>query len=292
MTKPLRGRIRSRPLKVGYDVIKGTNLTESSVRPELHKKFEEVVEDQGKGKEVAGTTANSTKVLSSGKALGKTISNPTRREWMQWRQNKYQRNKQGYIINNAKGKEDDKLKGKINEEAVATKNSFDVLEVDEAGQPILRITDGKEEPTGSSSPKGNGYHNAAKENPPNPVDDRIEEGNKKESTLDWVHRHFGDTRALIEARTTGVTTMEVAAKKNINATVNPSEAVEVLANVEGDPVELSGGDQIENVHDKVLNDTVRSEHETTYTKPKESNGIVIPVSTATVNPNMGSVYEL
>lgn len=64
---------------------------------------------------------------------------------MQWRKNKYQRNKKGYIIDNAKGKEDDKLKGKTNEEAVANKNSFDVFEVDEAGQPILRITNGKEE---------------------------------------------------------------------------------------------------------------------------------------------------
>lgn len=50
------------------------------IHPELHKKFEEVVEDQGKGKEVVGTTTNSTKVLSSGKALGKPISNPTRQE--------------------------------------------------------------------------------------------------------------------------------------------------------------------------------------------------------------------
>lgn len=46
---------------------------------------------------------------------------------MQWRQNKYQRNKQGYIIDNAKGKEYDKLKGKTNEEIVPTKNSFDVF---------------------------------------------------------------------------------------------------------------------------------------------------------------------
>lgn len=40
---------------------------------------------------------------------------------MQWRKNKYQRNKKGYIIDNAKGKEDDKLKGKTNEEAVLIK---------------------------------------------------------------------------------------------------------------------------------------------------------------------------
>lgn len=62
---------------------------------------------------------------------------------MQWRQNKYQRNKQGYVIDNSKGKEDDK--GKTNEETVATKNSFDILEAEETDQSILRITDRNED---------------------------------------------------------------------------------------------------------------------------------------------------
>lgn len=46
-------------------------------------------------------------------------------------------------------------------------------------------------PTGSTSPKANGDHNVTKEDPSNPVETRIEEVNKKESNLDWVHRHFG-----------------------------------------------------------------------------------------------------
>lgn len=42
-----------------------------------------------------------------------------------------------------------------------------------------------------------------------------------------------------------------------NGTVNPKGNVHVLANVKGDLVDFSGGDQVENVPAKVLEDTVK-----------------------------------
>lgn len=61
------------------------------------------------------------------------------------RKNKYQRDKSGHIIYTVKEKEDVKLKGTITEDAVATKNKFNALEVEENEQPTLMITDGKGE---------------------------------------------------------------------------------------------------------------------------------------------------
>ncbi|XP_070046621.1 uncharacterized protein [Nicotiana tomentosiformis] len=71
------------------------------IHPELHKRYDEVVEDQGTGKEVVGTTATSSKEV-------------------------------------------DNVKGKNKAEALATKNKFDALEVEEIDPPVLQITSGKE----------------------------------------------------------------------------------------------------------------------------------------------------
>nr|XP_016452471.1 PREDICTED: uncharacterized protein LOC107777024 [Nicotiana tabacum] len=101
-------------IKIKYDYIpkycsacnkQGHNELECSViDPELHKTFEERVDDCDKDKELVGMTTNTTKVLTSGKVLGKSNANPTKQEWMQMRQNKYQRNRSGHIIDNSKEK--------------------------------------------------------------------------------------------------------------------------------------------------------------------------------------------
>ncbi|XP_070014210.1 uncharacterized protein [Nicotiana sylvestris] len=75
------------------------------------------VEDQGKEKtvvvstEAIGTSANSTKVLSSGKVVGKPATNHDKQEWIQTRKNKYQRDNRGHIVDSKQVKEADKGKG-------------------------------------------------------------------------------------------------------------------------------------------------------------------------------------
>ncbi|OIS95873.1 hypothetical protein A4A49_00859 [Nicotiana attenuata] len=107
--------------------------------------------DQGKESEVLvstdaiGTTANSTKVLASGKVVAKPNTNHAKQEWMQARKNKYQRDKRGYIIEENQGKEVNKGKGKAKFEEIATKTKFNALEVEEVQNPILQITEGKGE---------------------------------------------------------------------------------------------------------------------------------------------------
>ncbi|XP_019240366.1 PREDICTED: uncharacterized protein LOC109220355 [Nicotiana attenuata] len=121
------------------------------IHPELHKRFDEDVEDQGKEKtivvstEAIGTAANSTKVLSSGKVVGKPATNHAKQEWIQARKNKYQRDNRGHIVDNKQSKEADKGKGKAKLEEVVIKNKFNALEVEEVYQPILQITEGKGE---------------------------------------------------------------------------------------------------------------------------------------------------
>lgn len=121
------------------------------VHPELHKSFDGDVKDQGKEREVlvstdvVGTAANKSKVLSSGKVVGKPTTNQAKQEWMQARKNKYQRDKRGHIIEDKTGKEVDKGKGKTKTEEVATMNKFNALEVEEVQNPPLQITEGKGE---------------------------------------------------------------------------------------------------------------------------------------------------
>ncbi|OIT26889.1 hypothetical protein A4A49_24526 [Nicotiana attenuata] len=140
-----------------------------------------------------------------------------------------------------------------------------------------------------SNPKDDGITVVAKEGNTNPGNTRIMVEESKESGKE---NQVGARSPNPSARTTGGTTVEVVAKKNINETVTPRGAVEVLANVEGDSVELSGGDQVGKVHAKSLHVTVRSQHKTTSGKIFDLNGTVIPALPATVNPNLGSVYEL
>lgn len=61
--------------------------------------------------------------------------------------------------------------------------------------------------TRRTSPRKDGIQSAAKDKLPNPNDAGIEEANKKESTIEWVHRKFGTSKEEL---------------KQLNATVNHS----------------------------------------------------------------------
>lgn len=51
--------------------------------------------------DVVSTAIASIKVITCGKVPGKPIPNTTKKEWMQRRKNKYQRDSRRYIIDNA-----------------------------------------------------------------------------------------------------------------------------------------------------------------------------------------------
>ncbi|OIT00819.1 hypothetical protein A4A49_20226 [Nicotiana attenuata] len=131
-------------------------------------RFDEDVEDQGKEKtvvmstEAIGTAANSTKVLSSGKVVGKPATNHVKQEWMQARKKKYQKDNRGHIVDNKQGKEADKGKGKDKLEEVATKNKFSALEVEEVHQPTLQITEVKGEDHSNGKKKEHGEKQSKK----------------------------------------------------------------------------------------------------------------------------------
>ncbi|OIT29626.1 hypothetical protein A4A49_16249 [Nicotiana attenuata] len=240
------------------------------------------------------------------------------------RNNRYQRDKNGHIIEAANDKEDGKLKEKAKDDTVATKNSFDVLEVEDSvpkskngsmvdqGQIKEQIRVKKESvekvlhnekskanmeknvnptPTGIANPMGNGIQSAAKDNVPNPTTSGNEKANIRESTLECVHRNFGTNKEEL---------------RRLNVPVNhlcqeiPSQTFEESdkngeieeATVEGDPVEDSGNAQVENVPTKVIDDIVRSNQEIADGKLVDLNGTLIPALPAIVNPNLSSVYEL
>lgn len=65
-----------------------------------------------------------------------------------------------------------------------------------------------------------------------------------------------------------------------------------MGTVDGVPVYLLGNDQVGDASVKVLEDRVGSNHQTLDRKGSDLNGIVIPKNSATVNPNLGYVYEL
>lgn len=91
------------------------------IHPELYRRFNDVGDDKDKEKgvqaqgEMVGTTVASTKVLTSGKVVGKPISITAKNEWMQRRQNKCQRDKRGYIIENGENNGVEAVKDKNKE---------------------------------------------------------------------------------------------------------------------------------------------------------------------------------
>ncbi|OIT32544.1 hypothetical protein A4A49_28131 [Nicotiana attenuata] len=242
---------------------------------ESHRRFDELVEEAKTGKGILGTAANTTKVLSSGKVLGKPIPSPAKQEWMQRRNNRYQRDKNGHIIEACNDKEDVKLKGKAKDDTIATKNSFDVLEVEDSG---------KEENKGNSQEQATGIKSSSATVNPSLLETRV--GDYQQPNTGRI------SGAPTERGSSGKSTEEALAKIQDNAKINPRGAVEVLATVEGDPVEVSGNAQMENVPTKVINDTLRSDQETVDGKLVDLNGTIIPALHATVNPNWSSIYEL
>ncbi|OIT03752.1 hypothetical protein A4A49_12492 [Nicotiana attenuata] len=201
---------------------------------ELHKKFNEEGDDQGKEKniivqnDVVGTVATSKKVLRSGKVLGKPVPNATRNEWMQRRKNKYQRDSRGYIIDEAgsgdvtntqelKEKKDKELTGKDDDVGkeksnvpMQTSNMFTLLEEGEIDvqkqikKEVVEKVLNKEKaeakkanPTssGKGTPNKVGVQNPANQIPsPSDVGIGIEEAKENESTIEWVHRRFGTSK--------------------------------------------------------------------------------------------------
>ncbi|OIT06931.1 hypothetical protein A4A49_03443 [Nicotiana attenuata] len=284
---------------------KKQEVKQSIIQQELHKSHEDKEEEQNAGKELVGTAANSTKVLSSGKVVGKPITNHAKKEWMQARMNKYQRDNRGHITKDKQGKEDDKGKGKAKFEEVVTKNKFNALEVEEVHHPTLQITEGEGEDHGNAP---EGVQELVKANSIVPTDQRTDDGANKESTIDWVHRRFGTSKE--ELRQLNVTINQSCheipsqtyaenqsgssqlslSKKKGNGTVKPSKTGEILAFIEGVPVYALEKGLDEGVHMKVRKDTVRSDQQTGH--GKEGDGIVISGQAAIVTPGLGSVYEM
>lgn len=79
---------------------------------ELHKKYEEFIDDQNTGNELVDTITASTKVLTSGKVVGKPIKNNAKQEWIQISKNNYRKDNRGHIIEVAKEQGVDNVKGK------------------------------------------------------------------------------------------------------------------------------------------------------------------------------------
>ncbi|OIT02025.1 hypothetical protein A4A49_31016 [Nicotiana attenuata] len=98
--------------------------------------------------------------------------------------------------------------------------------------------------------------------------------------------------SLIEARINEGVGEEATRKEKGNGTVNHSNTAMGLSTTAAHAMDGNGVGHVKKAPTMVLDDTVRSNTKTADGKPKESNEIVIPVSTTIVNPNLGSVYEL
>ncbi|OIT26543.1 hypothetical protein A4A49_24370 [Nicotiana attenuata] len=152
---------------------------------ELHKNFSGEGKDQVKeqavvvSSDVVGTAATSTKVLSSGKVLGKHVANHAKQEWMQARKNKYQRDKRGYIIEEIKEKDNNKGKGKMNEDTVVSNNKFGALQVEDEAEQIMQIKDGDvhdQNPKENIKEKVQENNSNTRGTSPNPTDNGIGKG--------------------------------------------------------------------------------------------------------------------
>ncbi|XP_070054618.1 uncharacterized protein [Nicotiana tomentosiformis] len=181
------------------------------IHPELHKRIEEGVEEQSKEKAVVvssdaiGTAANSTKVLTSGKVVGKPITNHAKQEWMQSRKNKYQRDNRGHIVDNKQGKEVDNgkgedhsngkkkehgekqaKKGQEKEKKVNTQEEHKRVKKEAVEKVVENEHNGNPIHSGiqSSAPKDD--QELAKANSSIPSDQRTDERANKESTIDWI----------------------------------------------------------------------------------------------------------
>ncbi|OIT33309.1 hypothetical protein A4A49_09719 [Nicotiana attenuata] len=259
-----------------------------------------------KEKEYIGTAANSTKVLSNGKVLGKPVVNQARQEWMQARSNKYQHDNR----------------------------------VAKEGVPNPSNTRARME---ESVEVRNG--NPGRNRSPNPNATRIKDATIKESMVDWVQRSFGahkealnvtlnhscqeipsqtlvesprdntqleqadkgnnmstvnprsleirvedfegtndqrpiqligaDTGTKEESRNTGGSIIASTGKKDCNGVVNPRRTTQVLDNSRGDSVVVLGNEKVGNDNVDALEDTVRENQRSVDGKNSEHNGTTL-----------------
>ncbi|OIT26539.1 hypothetical protein A4A49_24368 [Nicotiana attenuata] len=90
----------------------------------------------------------------------------------------------------------------------------------------------------------------------------------------------------------GTSAQQVVNEEKANGTVNPSKTGEILAFVDGVPIYSVEKEPAGDVSNEVLKDTGCLEDESVHGKGVDHNAIVKPGGSATVNPNLGSVYEL
>ncbi|OIT00903.1 hypothetical protein A4A49_23935 [Nicotiana attenuata] len=266
--------------------------------------------DQGKEKniivqsDVVGTAAASTKILTSGKILGKPVPNATRNEWMQRRKNKYQSDSRCYIIKEAgngdvansqelKEMNGEELTGKSDdvgkEKSIArvqTSNMFELLEKckvevhkqikkEEVDKVLNKEkVEAKANPTRTrkGTPNKAGMQNPTNQMPsPSDVRIGIEEANKKESTIEWVHRRFGTSKE--ELREMNVT-LNHSCHEIPSQTYDDSKGNE--ANIEASSGRMLWSDEAEIMEvGKTTNNS---------TKSKEERGIMLEKVAATITP--------
>ncbi|OIT35475.1 hypothetical protein A4A49_21369 [Nicotiana attenuata] len=285
---------------------------------ELHKKFNEEGDDQGKEKEVVArsdvirTATNTSKVLSSGKVLGKHIPNPAKQEWMQRRNNRFHRDKNGHIIEAASQNEGDKLKGKAKEYEIVTKNSFDGLEVEESDKTILRITEGKGEENSKDKSQEKGKDQAKKgkekenlNNSENPNHTSNGSGSReagKEGIPNPKGEGINKLQDLIHVKKEAVEKVLEKEKSGNHSPTPTGKGTKAAINGVGDgcinifdgssPGLLAMGGIEEDVNMKFRDDTMESYQKIGKGKGSDPNGTVFSAQTTTVFPELGSVYEL
>ncbi|OIS99512.1 hypothetical protein A4A49_09155 [Nicotiana attenuata] len=117
--------------------------------------------------------------------------------------------------------------------------------------------------------------------------ENYEELNRNHDTLSAEEAQ----RSHKQVEITGGSTGGASARKKSNVTVIPRDLTQDIDDAGGAPVEILSGDLVEKASTKVLEDTVKSAHQTTKSKEMETNGTVF-ATCAIVNPTLGSFYDL
>lgn len=95
-----------------------------------------------------------------------------------------------------------------------------------------------------------------------------------------------------DARTSENADREAARKELGNGTVNHRLHGLAYSQTIDHAMDREGVGPIQNTHTKFLDDTARPGHQIAAAKVPDLNGTMISASRATVNPSLGSVYEL
>ncbi|OIT05382.1 hypothetical protein A4A49_40637 [Nicotiana attenuata] len=208
------------------------------------RRLEEQTGDVKDDQNIIGTAATTTKVLTSGKVVGKPITNPAKQEWMQARKNKYKRDKRGYVIDESKKEEYNKGNGKNKGKDQVIKGSSKVQ------QKEKRKNGGDQSP----DPNFNGSNGG------------IATG--------------GGSGASKEAGNQGGSVHATMSKKMGNGIVNPSKSGEILAFVDRVPVYAleKGADEgvpINVRRDTMLNPKLSSVYELQFNMMHEKLGDMV-----------------